>query len=98
MAYVAMFVGKIDPTWKALMALGTAVLFGASMGMFFVGFTGLPAQVEMNTEHAIDGHPATVLMAVEKGDSTINARLDRILCLMVTPDSIEHIATEVICT
>lgn len=53
MTTITVFLEGLSSTWRAVTALAAAVAVGVAVGVFLVGFTGLPEAVEQNTEYRV---------------------------------------------
>ena len=80
MLAIADFLSSIPPVAKAVTALAGALGIGVTIGVTLMGFTGLPAKVDANT-NAIRLNAAAV-RSLARGDSLIVAEIERTQCLL----------------
>ena len=92
MAPRAAFLVGLPKGWRVISALVGAASVGLAVGVFLYGFTELPGQVAQNTT-AIVSTRAEVA-ELRRGVAAGAAQFERIICLLVLPDSITPIQAE----
>ena len=92
MAPRAAFLVGLPKGWRVISALVGAASVGLAVGVFLYGFTELPGQVTVNTTDIAStrAEVADIRRDVAAG----KAQFERIICLLVLPDSITPIQAE----
>lgn len=81
---VGSFVESLSSEWKGLLALGGALSFGVVVGVFFMGFFGLPAEVRANVEldYNQDARIDSLAFSLKSSSEEWNRRFANLICII----------------
>lgn len=89
---LASFLTDLTDWQKAITALVGAASVGAMLALGGMAVVGLPERMD-DAEQAIDANTATIITNTREVRS-LEAKVDRILCLQLLPDSISHLEAQ----
>lgn len=67
------FLKNIQDSWRAMLALGGAILLGATIALSLLSFIGLPEEVEGIDERVV---------LLERSSREFDRKLDRLICYL----------------